>query len=94
MNRDIQDERLTQRLIIVADSSLYPTARGELLHPIFRVRVTRGWRDVDGDRTEMPRVTHVLFDMDDVLAVRSTEATCASLAASSGLSAQQVMERL
>ncbi len=42
----------------------------------------------------MPRVTHVLFDMDDVLAVRSTEATCASLAASSGLSAQQVMERL
>ena len=39
-------------------------------------------------------MTHVVFDMDDVLAVRSTEAACASLASSSGLSAQQVMERL
>ena len=45
-------------------------------------------------RIEMPRVTHVVFDMDDVLAVRSTEATCASLAKASGLSATKVMERL
>lgn len=42
----------------------------------------------------MPRVTHVLFDMDDVLAVRSTEATIASLADSSGLSADLVRDRL
>lgn len=43
----------------------------------------------------MPRrVTHVVFDMDDVLAVRSTEATCESLADASGLSSEQVMDRL
>lgn len=41
-----------------------------------------------------PRVTHVVFDMDGVLAVRSTEATCAALAESSGLSSEVVMERL
>ena len=38
-------------------------------------------------------VTHVVFDMDDVLAVRDTEATCASLASAAGLSSDVVMQR-
>ena len=39
-------------------------------------------------------VTHVVFDMDDVLAVRDTAATCASLALAAGLAPDEVMERL